>query len=191
MSKVIQFFANLAALVVLFVLFEFALIFWQLAHITDVSKYENVKKLRWLREDLIEHFPETIPATAQNPKLHYNGGFLQGGAVIELRLQMPAESIEEIYSTYIRQAKAIYKGVEELSRDADNLNMLPKWHFYTWPPQRNETRDTAPLLPQDFEIFLLSTKPSKSNPTDWNHGESAGISISKKRNEIIYWAEDW
>jgi hypothetical protein len=69
--------------------------------------------------------------------------------------------------------------------------MLPKWHFYTWSPQRNETQDTAPLLPQDFEIILLSSKPYKSNPTDWNHGESAGISISKKRNEIIYWAEDW
>lgn len=191
MSKVLQLFSNLAALVVLFALFEFALVFWQLAHITDVSKYENVKTLRWLREDLIEHFPETIPATAQNPKLHYNGGFLQGGAAIELRLQMPAESIEEIYSTYIRQAKAIYKGVEEHSRDAGNLSMLPKLNFYTGPRQRNETQDAAPLLPQDFEIILLSSRPYKSNPTDWNHGESTGISISKKRNEIIYWAEDW
>ena len=191
MSKVIQFFAHLAALVVLFVLFESALVFWQLAHITDVSQYQNVKTLRWLREDLIEHFPETIPATAQNPVLHYNGGFLQGAAVIELRMQMPAESIEKMYSTYMRQAKAIYTGAEQLSRDADDLNRLPKWKFYTWPPQRYETQEAVLLLPQDFEIILLSSNPSQSNPTDWNHGESAGISISKKRNEIIYWAEDW
>ena len=191
MSKVLQFFANLTALVVLFVLFEFALAFWQLAHITDVSKYENVKTLRWLRADLIEHFPDTIPATAQNPKLHYNGAFLQGGAAIELRLQMPAESVEEIYSTFIRQAKAVYRGVEQHSRGADDLNRGPKWHFYTWPPQNNETQDAASPLPQDFEIILLSSKPYHSNPTDWNHGERAGVSISKKRNEIIYWAQDW
>ena len=186
MSKVFRFLVSLAALAVLFVLFEFALVFWQLAHITDIAKYENVKTLRWLRQDLIQHFPETIPETAQNPKLHYNGGFMQGGAAIELRLKMPAESIEEIYSTYTRQARAIYKDVEALSRDADNLNTLPKSHFYTWPPQRNGTHDAAPLLPADFEIILLSSKP-----IDWNHGESAGISISRKRNEIIYWAEDW
>ena len=191
MSKVLQFFANLTTLVVLFVLFESALVFWQLAHITDVSRYENVKTLRWLREDLIEHFPETIPATAQNPKLHYNGGFLQGGAAIELRLQLPAESIEEIYLNSVRQAKAIYRGAEGHSRDSDNLDILPKRHFYTWQPYRNETQDAATLLPQDFETVLLSSKPYNSNAADWNHGEIAGISISRKRNEIIYWAEDW
>ena len=164
---------------------------WQLTPISAVSKYENVRKLCWHGKDLVKHFPETIPSRARDPKFYYRAGFLQGGSSIELRLKMPAEFVEEVYTTYTVQAKAIFNAAEKTPSDPYNPLMLPKWCFFTLPPDQNETQGVPPLLPQDFQILLLSSHPYKSNPTDWNHGESSGISINKKRSEIIYRAEDW
>jgi len=98
---------------------------------------------------------------------------------------MPAEFVEEVYATYMLKAKSVFNGAQKLPRGANNPNILPKGSFLTFPPEHNETPGVPPLLPQDFEILLLSSYPYKSNPTDWNHGDSSGISISKKRNEII------
>jgi hypothetical protein len=104
---------------------------------------------------------------------------------------MPTSFVAEILTNYRPQAKAIFNGEEKLERGADNPDILPKWSFVTFPPDENETPGTHTLLPKDFEILLLSSEPYKSNPTDWNHGKAAGISISRQRSEIIYWAEDW
>ena len=191
MKKAAEILCPIVATVILFILFDIALMAWQLTPITAVFSYENVKSLRWHRQDLVEHFPKTIPSGAQDPKLYYRAGFLQGGSSIELRLQMPTEFVEEVYATYKIKAKSIFNGSEKLPSDENNPNILPKWHFYTFPIDQNETSDLSPLLPQDFKILLLSSYPYKLNPTDWNHGESSGISISIKRSEIIYWAEDW
>ena len=191
MKKVAQIFSLLIATVILFILFDISLMMWQLTPVSAVSKYENVKSLRWHRKDLVEHFPEKILSRARDPQFYYRAGFLQGGASIELRLYMPAEFVEDIYATYIARAKSIFNGAEKLPSGTHNPNILPKWHFFTFPTDQDEMPGVPPLLPQDFEILLLSSHPYKSNPTDWNHGESSGISISKKRSEIIYWAEDW
>lgn len=191
MNKAAQILGLLAAALVLFFLFNMALMLWQLTPICAVSKYDNVMRLRWHRKDLVEHFPKTIPADAQNTKFHYHAGFLQGGAAIELRLKMPSDYVEDTYSTFMSRAKSIFHGDEQLFRGVNDPDILPKWHFYTFSREQNEARGLSPLLPEDFDIVLLASHPYKSDPTDWNHGESSGISISRKRNEIIYWAEDW
>ena len=49
---------------VFLILLNVALMMWQLTPIADVTQYENVINLRWLRPDLIQHFPKTIPSDA-------------------------------------------------------------------------------------------------------------------------------
>lgn len=44
-------------------------------------------------------------------------------------------------------------------------------------------------LPDDFTIYIFSSKPYKTD--DWNHGEFSIAAISKERNEIIFLMEDW
>jgi hypothetical protein len=114
MKKVAQIFSLLIATVILFILFDIALMMWQLTPVSAVPKYENVKCLRWHRKDLVEHFPETIPSRARDPKFYCRAGFLQGGASIELQLHMPAKFVEDIYETYIAQARSIFNGAEKL-----------------------------------------------------------------------------
>jgi hypothetical protein len=191
MKKILKFIGFLVAIVIVFYIFDATLMLWQLTPITTTSKYNNVMTLRWHDQDLIQHFPEQILPNAGNPRFYYRAGFLQGGSSIELRVQMPANFVEEVLTTYRPQAKSIFNGAEKLERGADNSDMLPKWSFVTFPPDENETLGTHTLLPKDFEILLLSSEPYTSNPTDWNHGKATGISISRQRGEIIYWAEDW
>lgn len=45
------------------------------------------------------------------------------------------------------------------------------------------------VLPEDFTIYLISSKPYK--PNSWNHGETSIVAISQERNEIIFLANDW
>jgi len=191
MKKIGKFIGFLVAIVIFFYVFDAALMLWQLTPITIASKYQNVMTLRWHDQHLVEHFPEQIPSDAGNPRFYYRAGFLQGGSTIELRVQMPAKDVEKVYASYRPRAEAIFNGGIKLERGTDNPDMLPKWSFFTFPPDENETPGTYSLLPKDFEILLLSSHPYKSNPTDWNHGQSSGISISRQRREIIYWAEDW
>jgi len=191
MKNILKFFGFLATLFIFSLAFYAAVTLWQLTPITDPSKYQNVITLRWHDQDLIEHFPEIIPAYAGNTRLYYRGGFLQGGSTIELRVRMPDNFIESVYQKYRPEAKATYNGAEKLEGGVNHPNKLPKWRFATFSPDEYDTQGHPSLLPQDFEILLLQSHPSKTNPGDWNHGQSSGISISRQRREIIYWAEDW
>lgn len=191
MNKTAQVLGFLLGTVILFFVFNAALMMWQLTPIVAASKYQHVKTLRWHQQRLVEHFPEEIPPNARGARFYYRAGFLQGGSTIELRVQMPAEFVEQVWATYRPKAKSVFNGAEELDRGAGNPDMLPKWSFVTFPPDRGQTSGVPTILPEDFEILLLSSHPYKSNPVSWNHGESSGISISLKRREVIYWAEDW
>lgn len=173
--------------VILFFLFNFALMTWQLTPISDVSKYENVKRLRWHRKDLLEHFPETIPSRIQDPRFFYRAGFLQGGASIELRMELPQREFDTIVKKNRAKAKFIlnHLGKAKSGKFTGEVHFAPKSGFYT--VYRAELTDEYQIgpLPDDFETFCLHIEGH------FNHGESSGISVSKERREIIYWAEDW
>ena len=191
MNQAAQAVGFLIAAFIAFFLFNIALMSWQLTPISAASMYENVRNLRWHRDDLAEHFPETIPASARNPGFYYRAGFLQGGASIELRIEMPAKFVEDVYATHLPLAKSVFNGNQQLLRGTDEPIDLLKGYFYTFPRTHDESPSSRPLLPDDFETLLLSSHPHRSGPADWNRGESRGISISRERREIIYWAEDW
>ena len=186
MKKILGILSFIVRIFFIFILFYYALIMWQLTAITSVSKYGNVINLRWLRPDLIGHFPDRVPLDAQEKRFYYRAGFLQGGSSIELKIRMPEEFVREVRATYISQAKSVFNGAENLKRGSDGPDVPPKWNFFTFSSDRNETTVESQHLPQDFEILLLSPYPS-----NLNHGETSGIGISQKRGEIIYWAEDW
>ena len=191
MKKIARVLTLVLATIILFFLLINAFVWWHLRPITSVSKYQHVKKGRWHNPKLVEHFPDTIPSSARHIEFYYRPGFLQGGSTIELRIQMPENLVEDIYTTYRPRAKSVFGGAERLDRSASNPNMLRKWTFYTFQEDQFETTDEMSLLPPDFEILLLSSRPYKTSPVDWNHGDCSGISVSRKRREVIYWAEAW
>ena len=47
------------------------------------------------------------------------------------------------------------------------------------------------ILPDDYEIMAIHKQPTLkiANSATWYRGDYYGVTISKQRNEIIYWAE--
>ncbi len=109
---------------------------------------------------------------------------------MELRMRLPSDEVASIYRRYSPIAKLSIPGDAELDRAAGNPDMFPKSWFYTFPEEVSSTNWLA-VLPGDFQMFLLSSRPYRTNPADWNHGDAAGICVSTSRNEVIYWVEAW
>lgn len=166
-------------------------IWWSVDSVSNPVDYEHVLKKRWKNAKLVYHFPSQIPAYADAVKFHYQDGFLQGGATIELRYQTSSQFVEPLLKQYRCAAKTIVRGDNEWANADVDIDMLPKWIFHT--VERHEIPEDKPfaLLPADFEILLLFSCPYRIDPVSWNHGESSGISVSRLRNEVIFWADDW
>lgn len=47
-------------------------------------------------------------------------------------------------------------------------NTFPKDEF-------SSSNNVVALLPSDFDMTLLSSRPYKTNPINWNHGDAAGV----------------
>jgi hypothetical protein len=62
------------------------------------------------------------------------------------------------------------------------------------------TNSTTSHLPEDFELFILDSKPGIISdkytagvfmPENWTNGFSKGVAISEQRNVVIYWLIVW
>jgi len=163
---------------------------WSIRPITSISAYEKVLNKRW-HTRLVKHFPKTIPPKAEKQIFFYRPGYIQGGSTIELRMRMPSEFIEREIIEGRKKAKLILRGDQESVGNDDPVSMICKSQFMTFPKEEFQSENQLALLPGDFEILLLSSRPYETDPISWNHGDCSGISVSRKRNEVIYWAEDW
>jgi hypothetical protein len=149
---------------------------------SDAADYLEVRE-QIGNSELIRHFPPTVPDNATNVKFVYFGGFMQGGAYIQLRLQLPQDEIVKRSEEYHSRAK--YKFIGGSWTDHVNApNGVPTTHFHT-----GETEDGS--FPNNYEILVLNAQPEGTSDFQWNHGYSYGVVISLENSEIIYWAEDW
>jgi hypothetical protein len=133
--------------------------------------------------ELIRHFPPTVPDNATNVKFAYFGGFMQSGAYIQLRLQLPQDEIAKLSKEYHSKAKYMFIGGNK-SDHANKPDGVPTTNFYT-----GDTEDGS--FPENYETLVLNAKPEGTSDFKWNHGQSYGVVISLENSEIIYWAEDW
>ena len=136
----------------------------------DIGKYERV--LRLTDDSLTEHFPNQIPNDAENIYFMHQPRFMQGGEILELRFQTDSEIIQNYKDEFSEQAEWIGKN-EEVP--------IQEYEFLTWGELKQ--------LPEDFTVYIFSSKPYKAN--DWNHGEFSLAAINEKDNEIIFLMENW
>jgi hypothetical protein len=158
-----------------------------IAPVTSVESYEKILNERWRSEEaLVRHFPEHIPADAQDVRFFFRPAFLQGGAAIQLCCRLPENSISTLYDRFSQmKTKSFFGGGIN-----EHMNMkegMPTTSFYTSGSNRDE-------FPADYEIMIYDkvlTEEDRPPGHYWNHGRSHGVAISKKNNEIVYWAESW
>lgn len=151
---------------------------------TRIQRYKSILA-DWEESGLVQHFPREIPANAKSPIFSAFPGFMQGGAWIQIRLQLPAEQIREICKEAERQAKQFHDGGSSttlINRQEDGLGSTS---FHTSGTDERE-------FPADYRIFIYDAVPyKKGSGFDWNHATTRGVAVSTKRSEVIYWAESW
>jgi len=147
--------------------------------IKDVWRYRQI--VHPDGSELMNHFPEKIPENAMNVRFYYEPGFLQGGMVCQVRMQLPYEEIKELYYKFAKQKTVWFWGGGKFGPQG-----MPATDFYTGDGDRR--------FPDDYGIMILDRViPEAERKGDyfWNHGSSHGVAISLRREEIIYWAESW
>jgi len=156
---------------------------WQLRTITDVSQYGSLLA-RW-QQASVNHFPASVPDQATNVRLSYFPGFLQGGAHLQLRAELPRDQFEAEHSRLSNSAIAKFVAGEvfPLVPNVDWVQSMPP------PPFYSADQDTGLAFPDDYTVFVLSANHGDSAP--WNHGRAKGIAISPTRMELVYWVERW
>ena len=129
-------------------------------------------------------FPARIADDANKTAFFHMPGFLQGGDIIALRLQLPKEHLEEILTELKasgRIATREFYGIPE-------PNCYPKFGL-TKPSRKNLFKDVE-NLPKDFQIFLFESDLANIRE-NWNHNFLAFTAISLQRSEVVYYAEAW
>lgn len=124
---------------------------------------------------LMDHFPPTIPRNATNVL------FYDDGRSVQVRYGLPPEEIEQLYLKFDAEKTGTVDG-GDFNQNAIKPNGLYTTWFYTSGSSSTE-------FPQDYRIMVLDKNPIA--PEHGNHGQSHGVAISKKRNEIVYWSEWW
>jgi hypothetical protein len=148
---------------------------------TNPDKY-SVLLTQWAPTGLVSHFPKSIPTGAKNVRLSEFPGFLQGGAWFQLRLTLPPGEVAMAYESASTNAKDFYDGGNSLTSVNAKKGGLPGTGFYT-----SDNKDHN--FPSDYRIFVFAALSAGGNA--WDHGQSYGLVISKERNEVIYYAEQW
>jgi len=149
---------------------------------TNPKKYPALIT-EWTPTGLISHFPNPLPPTASNIKLSAFPGFLQGGAWFQVRLILPADEVSKIYDGATKVAKDFYDGGDFFKSTDSKDGGLPGTSFHT------SDHGHQIEFPADYRVFVFAAQSSSGS--SWNHGRSHGIVISKKRNEVVYYAENW
>jgi hypothetical protein len=146
---------------------------------TNVAKYSKVLSA-WIPTGLVDHFPSVVPATASNVRLSAFPGFMQGGAYIQIRMELPATKAKELYDDASKKAKQFHDGGNFVTLVNERKDGLASTSPHTFDTGTYE-------FPKDYRVFVLHAEST----SQWNHGKSKGVVISLQRNEVIYFAEDW
>ena len=146
---------------------------------TDTGKYKRVLKVTdYPNSSLTKHFPDKIPDNAKNIVFRYNPAFLQGGENFELKFETDSYSIKNYINKFSKNAKWIGKSNDSKAEE----NGIFSGIFGNLGLGYGN-------LPEDYTIYLIDSKPYR--PGDWNHGKLSLAAISKQKNEIIFYAENW
>ncbi|HEX2950248.1 MAG TPA: hypothetical protein VHV83_11900 [Armatimonadota bacterium] len=120
------------------------------------------------------HFPRPIPKGVQAVRFYYCPGAMQAAAVFELGYTTTPAKIDALYHEYSRRSTLTFTArmKDEYVGPANCVTEQPE--------------DNGPFS-EDYTLFFLDEKPPTTEH-DWNHPQSHGVAISKKRCRVVFWA---
>lgn len=183
MRRILKAAAGAAGIAIVIYVVIVAAFAWQLRTITDVSRYDDL--LRKWDPSLVAHFPRRIPINAAKQSLSFFPGFLQGGAHLQLRVELPPADVAREERRVSRLAIHVHQGGKRAAPDSyDDAKQdipLPPFHTGDGKPGAG--------FSADYTLYFLLAHPGESAP--WNHGRTTGVAVSRRSSELVYWAESW
>jgi len=151
---------------------------------TNVGSYASTLN-QWSGSGLVSHFPVSVPPQALKVRFAAYPGFLQGGAYIQVRMQLPASDIRVIEDQLKKSATHVYAGggfYDDYNKDQMN----------NWPTTTFRTSDNPKItfeFPTHYTLYVLSAKDRSGGA--WIHGETSGAAVSTTIGEVVFWADSW
>ncbi len=150
----------------------------------DQSLYSDIVKVRVKQSERYTFLPESIPQDATKIAFFHIPGFLQGGDVIALRISLPAERTVSVLTALEASGRA----------EIASFEGIPTPHSY--PEYEMKKPDSENMfkgvteLPNDFRIFLFKCEIEDIKER-WNHNILSFTAVSTKKNEVVYFIENW
>lgn len=132
--------------------------------IRNPRKYSSIVANKW-DKDLVHHFPREIPNNAKDVKFFY-----RAGTVLRLSYSTTPEEINKLCDRFSRTKIKLLNKKSSKDYKTISFDWIPK----EWVPTEKERK-----------------RRGLSINTSSNHARRHGVSIDKKRNTIVYWAETW
>jgi len=124
------------------------------------------------------------PDASAAPIVRHFPGFLQGGAYLQLRVRTTEELARELDAELRAETDHVYSGGSKYTHlNHDPENAVPTTSYRVGRDDESEHE-----FPDHFTLYVLY---AESYSGGWNHGQTKGIAVSLKTNELIYWAENW
>lgn len=185
-SAILLVFFTLVFVVVMFFNLIFMMVLEATSETKDVGEYGKIMFLyNQPKNKSLAHFPKELPKTASEIRFFEQPQFLQGGSSIFLRYKTSVEELNLLSQKYSKTAKVVLKSGEY---DWDSYKNNGQNKDISLPGVFDEAIGYSEL-PGDFDIIVIDSKPYQTN--NWNHGYTYGLAISKQKQEVLFWSEEW
>lgn len=155
--------------------------------VTDPKQYHRTLNDYWRSgaPDLVAHFPERIPADAQNIHFLFTPRFIMGGARLYLLYQTLPEEIQRIRAKAER-SRNISCNLLGHTEGIPEINQFQK-------PLNIQQPILGEELPAGFDLYFFDATIPEMRQEEWcwNHGSTHGIAINEKSQQVLFWAESW
>lgn len=137
---------------------------------TDVAKYQRVLKItNYPNNRLTKYFPKKIPKEAKNITFKYRPAFIQSGEVIILKFEITSNVINQ-YMNDLKEVAIWVGNIKDSPNDILYSDIFRGFEYQTFP--------------EDFIIYVIAFDNT-------NHGEHSFVAISKVKNQIVFYANNW
>ena len=150
----------------------------------DPSLYTDIVLERVEYSEQYSFLPTVIPQEAIKVAFLHIPGFLQGSDVIMLRITLPKKKIQEMIAELEKSNRKEIKSFEGIPIP----KALPEYGMKN--PNSKNLFEGVSELPADFRIFLFKSD-LENIQKNWNHNILSFTSVSEKRNEVLYYIDNW
>lgn len=154
---------------------------------TEQEDYEQTLKNYGYPNDVLQHFPDSIPENAVNVEFRESPSFLQKGSYIYLICEYDENNFNDVAENMLQDMTAEKISVQQ-NEISDSVSLVLKGDYYL--PTRFQDFCKNVRGENDIWDYYICCNRSSDEP-EWNHGLVSGSIMNADAGLIIYYYEAW